>query len=129
MSPAPRVTVATGVAIMPSGSLRATPMRTLPTSMPTRTPRRTGYLGRSPSDGRQRRGNGRNAHTATLRQVVTSAAAAAENAGRGLGQRAGADPESSARLVDSDDHGWFSADLGRQSDNRRVGTESSRARR
>lgn len=34
-----RATVSTGVAIMPSGSLDATPTRTLPTSMPIRRPR------------------------------------------------------------------------------------------
>jgi hypothetical protein len=40
-SPSPRATVSTGVASIPWKSLRATPMRTVPTSMPRREPERT----------------------------------------------------------------------------------------
>src|SRR4051794_20976912 len=43
-APMSRATVTRGVARIPSGSLSATPTRTLPTSTPSRLPRNTGFV-------------------------------------------------------------------------------------
>src|SRR5689334_19217306 len=77
-SPLPLGTVSSGEARMPPGSLRATPMRTLPASTPSRTPC---LIDGSPGSGRYRAfdggqglGDGIRVGAAALGEVVLAAA-------------------------------------------------------
>src|SRR5690606_871883 len=93
-SPVWRGTVSTGIAIIPSGSHRATPIRACPTSTPSRTPRRnpsaaTGSGPQRVAHGRQRGRNGTGIRTAALGDVVAAASPAAECGRGGLREDSG----------------------------------------
>ena len=82
-------TVSTGTASSPPASQRATPMRARPTSMPSLAPGRIGLTGRARRAPRRgRAGIARHVAAAALREVGLAAAAAAEDAGHRLRERA-----------------------------------------
>src|SRR5690606_23401491 len=125
-SPLPRLTVSTGVASVPEGSLRATPMRTDPTSMPSRVPNlmsaellRDGLF-----DEPQRVADRLGTAAAALRDVVLAATATSERLGGDADQSPGLEPALASRLVHrGDHHGPVGGDAGDHDDRRPVGRE------
>src|SRR4051794_10282547 len=126
---------------MPSGSLTATPMRTLPTSTPTRRPRPGSSLpGRSGSrcsglptwlapaylraEGGQRRVDARGPLAGALRHVGLAAAAAVHCRTQRLDQIVGREPEILGGRVDGDhERDAVVLPLGDQRDDRRLGAD------
>src|SRR6478735_1392145 len=87
-----RASVATGVAISPSGSLAARPTRTEPTSTPRRAPRTTSTSAANRGHDRlERLAELGGIRPAALREVVLAATATAEHARGELHERSGAD--------------------------------------
>src|SRR5690606_3450422 len=125
-SPLPRLTVSTGVASVPEGSLRATPMRTDPTSMPSRVPNlmsaellRDGLF-----DEPQRVADRLGTAAAARRDVVLAATATSGRLGGDADQSPGLEPALASRLVHrGDHHGPVGGDAGDHDDRRPVGRE------